>query len=118
MDNMADSFPDLTSISSARMDAKFIKYAREKFPGISDELINQNSCEIITAYDAEFKCKSCCMGLDMCPELINSAGYTYSMVLQPNGWIKTEYVPCMFNGGRKFEPDKKVSKFTQAEVFA
>lgn len=118
MDDMTNCFPDLSAIGRARMDAKFVKYAREKFPGISDDLINQNSCEIITAYDAEFKCKSCCMGLDMCPELINSAGYTYSMILQSNGWIKTEYVPCMFNGGRQFASEKAVDKFTQAEVFA
>lgn len=118
MESMANSFPDLSAMTKARIDSKFVRYAREKFPDISDDLIHQNICEIITAYDAEYKCKSCCMGIDMCPELINSSGYTYMMILQANGWIKTEYAPCMFNGGKQFIEDKKVDKFTQVEAFA
>jgi len=115
VDRISESLPDLSAMTKAMIDPKFIRYARTKFPNISDELINRNVCEIITACDAESKCKAC-MGVDMCAELINSAGYTYKMILQPSGWIKTEYVPCEFNGGREFT-DNKVSKFTQGDVF-
>lgn len=97
MERIVNYLSDFVVTSKARTDAKFIRYARTKFPGISDELIRQNLCEIITVYEAEFKCKSCCMGIDMCSELINSAGYTYRILLQPNGWMKIEYVPCVFH---------------------
>ena len=118
MDSLKNSFSHLSSIARGRIATVIVNYARAKFPGISIELIERNSCELITAYDAEYKCKSCCMGIDMCPELINTAGYTYSMILQPNGWIKIEYAPCMFNGGKEFAMDKKVAEFTQVRMFA
>lgn len=117
MDSLKNNFNHLSSIARARMPPEIVNYARAKFPGISVGLMERNSCEIITAYNAEFKCKSCCMGIDMCPELINTAGYTYSMILQSNGWIKTEYVSCMFNGGKQIIRSKKVAKFTQVEIF-
>jgi len=101
MERVVNSLPHFSALMKGRMDARFIRYARAKFPDISDQLIQRNLCEIITAYDAEYKCKSCCMGIDMCSELINSAGYTYRMIFQPSGWIKIVYVPCMFNGGKE-----------------
>lgn len=116
MDNMANSFNHLLAMTRARIAPEIVRYARIKFPEITDELIERNLCEIMTAYDAEFKCKSCCVGIDMCPELINSAGYTYSMILQENGWIKIEYVHCMFNGGKEFATDKEIANFTQMEM--
>lgn len=101
MEYIAKCLPDFAVIRKARTDYKFIRYARTKFPDISDALIKQNLCEIITAYDAELKCRSSCMGIDMCVELLNSAGYTYNMILQSNGWIKMEYRPCVFHSGKK-----------------
>lgn len=101
MEHIRKCLPDFTAIRKAKIDSKFIRYARTKFPDMTDSLIKRNLCEIIAAYDAEVKCKSCCMGIDMCPELLNSAGYTYNMSLLPSGWIKIEYVPCMFNNGKK-----------------
>lgn len=101
MEHITKHLPDFIIMGKGKIDIKFIKYARTKFSNISDALIQQNLCEIIAAYDAEFKCKSCCMSINMCPELLNSAGYTYKMNLQANGWIKIEYVPCRFNRARK-----------------
>lgn len=118
MENVANYLPHFSAMLSVKMDAKFIRYARAKFSTISDELIRRNLCEIITAYDGEFKCKSCCMGIDMCSELMNSAGYTYRMILQPSGWIKIEYVPCVFNGGTEIAKEKKGAKFAQVGMFA
>lgn len=43
------------------------------------------------------------MGIDMCPELINTAGYIYVLAMQSSGRIKMEYTPCEFKGGRKNE---------------
>ena len=102
MDSLKHDFTHLLSMGRSAMAPEIVNYARAKFIGISAELIDRNSCEIITAYHAEFTCQSCCMGIDMCPELLNTAGYTYHMVLQGSGWIKTEYIPCLFNGGKKF----------------
>ena len=104
------------AVRKAQIDAEFIRYARTKFTDISDALIERNLCEIIAAYDAEFKCKSCCRGLEMCHELLNSAGYTYKMNLQSSGWIKIEYVPCMFNSGKKTTMDSKKSKIIKNKV--
>lgn len=103
MQNLANSFPDFRSIARARLGPEVLNFARQKFPDISEELIQQNLCELITAQDAEKKCGACCIGLDMCPELINTAGYTYVMAMQSDGRIKMEYAPCEFNGGRKNE---------------
>lgn len=118
MEHVINYIPDLVARNRAAIDPNFIRYARAKFPDMSIALIRQNLCEIITAYDAEVKCQSCCMGIDMCTELINSAGYTYTMTLQRSGWIKIEYIPCMFNGGKQMARDKKVAQFTQVEIFA
>ena len=101
MERIAKYFPDLVAMRKARIDSKFIRYARTKFPDMSDALIKQNLCEIIAAYDAELKCRSCCIGIDMCAELLNSAGYTYKINLQSSGWIKIEYVPCVFHFDKK-----------------
>lgn len=118
MQNLANSFPDLPSIARARITPDIYKYARSKFPDISDELILQNLCEFITAQDAEQKCGSCCMGLDMCPELINTAGYIYVLAMQSSGRIKMEYTPCEFNGGRKNEKIEAVivNSFKQLDL--
>lgn len=85
MDNLVGSFPNLTAMTRARISPDILKFARSKFPEISNELIEQNICEFITAQDAEHKCGSCCVGIEMCQELINTAGYTYVMNLQANG---------------------------------
>jgi len=100
MEASAKYLPDFSTMVNARTHFEYVRYARTKFPEISEALIKQNLCELITAHDAEYQCQSCCMGIDMCPELLNSAGYTYQMILLPSGWIKIECVPCMFNGGR------------------
>jgi hypothetical protein len=118
MQNLANSFPDLRSIARARIEPDIFQFARSKFPDISDELIQQNLCELITAQDAEQKCGACCMGLDMCPELINTAGYIYVLAMQSSGRIKMEYAPCEFNGGRKNQAIAaiKVNNFKQLDL--
>jgi len=118
MEHVANYLPNFVAMKEARIDSRFIRYARTKFPDISETLIKQNLCEIITAYDAEVKCQSCCMGIDMCPELINTAGYTYTMIIQRSGWIKIEYIPCMFNVGKQIVRGKKVAQLTQVKMFA
>lgn len=117
MEPIINYLSGIVSMPKLGIDVNFIRYARTQFPGMSDALIRKNLCEIIAAYDADYKCKSCCMGIDMCPELLNTAGYTYRMILQHSGWIKTEYVPCVFNGGKEFGRTKKVGKFTQVGIF-
>ena len=116
MGHITKYLPNFAAIRKAQIDAKVIRFARTKFTDISDGLIKRNLCEIIAAYDAEFKCKSCCMGIDMCSELLNSAGYTYKMNLQASGWIKIEYVPCMFNSGNKTTIDSQKSKIIKNKV--
>lgn len=101
MEYITKRVPDFAVIRKAPIDSKFIRYAHTKFPDMSNELIRQNLCEIIAAYEAELTCRSCCMGIGMCYNLLNSAGYTYHMILQPNGWIKMEYIPCAFHDGKK-----------------
>lgn len=118
MEKVAKCLPDFTARRNASIDTNLIRYARTQFPEMSDQLIHQNLCEIITVYHAEFTCKTCCMGIDMCSELMNTAGYTYTMTLQPSGWIKTEYAPCLFNGGKDFARSKRIAKVTQGEIFA
>ena len=103
MESLSNSLPDYRSIARARLAPEVVKFAYDKFPDISEDLISQNLCELITAQDAEWKCSACCVGLGMCPELLNTAGYTYVLAMQANGKIKMEYAPCEFNGGRKNE---------------
>ncbi len=114
---VAHYVPEIADRDKVGIDSKYITYARKKIPDISEELIHRNLCEIITAYDAELTCKSCCMGIDMCPELMNSAGYTYTMLIQPSGWIKIEYSPCMFNGGKEEITNQQESQFVQGKIF-
>ena len=101
MEHITKHLPAFIVMGKGKIDVKFIKYARTKFSNISNALIQQNLCEIIAAYDADLTCNSYCRGIAMCSKLLNSAGYTYKMNLQANGWIKIEYVPCRFNRARK-----------------
>lgn len=110
MEHITKCLPDFVAMRKGKIGAEFIRYARTEFPDMSDALIKRNLCEIIATYDAEFTCKSRCMGIHMCSELLNSAGYTYKMNLQPSGWIKIEYVPCLFNSGKKTTMDIQKSK--------
>jgi hypothetical protein len=84
------------SSQEKNLDDEVVRFAFTKFPNISLDIVHQNYCEFVTALEAEKKC-ACCMTIEMCSELLNTAGYKLAFTLQPNGWLKEEKRICEFH---------------------
>lgn len=72
------------------------EYARQYYPKISDNLIEQSYLEILFVMEGQQRCAAC-MCLDMCDTLLDTSGYMPVMELNANGWISTPMAPCRFN---------------------
>lgn len=84
------------------------EFARQKFPHLSDALIEQNEIEIIFVMNGQRECAAC-FSLEMCDTLLNTAGYTPVMELTPAGHIKATMAACRHNpSGVKPKPSKVI----------
>lgn len=67
-----------------------LSFAKTKFPDISESTVRRNFNEILAAKESGEQCFACRYQPNQC--LTN--GFYVDMKLQPNGWIKNEYVRC------------------------
>ncbi|MDR3563241.1 MAG: hypothetical protein P4N59_17665 [Negativicutes bacterium] len=72
-------------------------YVKRHFPRLAEGLVDRNCLELDYAQAAEGLC-GCCLGLDMCSELLNTAGMAVGLELLPDGYVRQFFYRCRFHG--------------------
>lgn len=70
-------------------------YVSKRFPNMADRIIDRNCLELSFAQAAAEKC-GFCLGLEMCTELLNTAGFAVGLDLRPDGYVRQYFYRCRF----------------------
>ncbi len=87
---------NVDSVELKHYGAAVYNFARQLYPHVSNELIQKNYNELAFLYESHMTCAAC-MSIDLCPELLDTGGYTSVGEFDPSGNLRIAMAACQFN---------------------
>ncbi|SMC64019.1 hypothetical protein [Sporomusa malonica] len=87
---------NVDAVELKRYVAAVYSYARQLFPHVSNELIQRNYNEFAYLYESHMTCAAC-MSIELCPELLDTGGYTSVGEFDPAGNLRIGMAACQRN---------------------